>query len=709
MIGLAALFVVAAGLFGATVTDKLSAGGYTPESAQSTQAERFLADNFQAGAPDLVLLVRTPDSVDDPDSSAAAGRLEDRLTAMNGVSSVQSYWNTGAPSLRSEDGRSALITAVFEGDEGDATRLAKDILPTVTGQQDGLEVQATGRAAVNIEDVEQANEDLARAEVIGGPITVLILLLTFGSLVAVGMPLVIAAVSVVGTLALLTALTSVLDVSVFAFNLTTALGFGLAVDYALFIVMRYREELAKGAEVEDALVTTLRTVGKAVLFSAVTVLLALSALFVFPVDFLRSLAATVMGVVVLAALAAVVVLPAVLAVVGRRIDRFNPLRKFTERRQARAAGKPGVWHRIATTVMKRPILIGGVTALLLLLLALPFAHARFGLFDERILPADSPPYAAAERIRADFDGAEISPITVALPGTGADGVEGYATEISRLPNVARVDTVSGSYTDGTQVAPPLEASAAFSKPAGTWLSVVSDVDPNSAESKDLVAAIRSAPAPSEALVGGQAAVLVDTNDALVSRLPLAGLIILVSTFLLLFLFTGSLLIPLKAIVLNLFSLTATFGAMVYIFQDGNLKWLVGEFTATGYLDMTATLLLFCLAFGLSMDYEVFLLSRIKEEYDLSGDNTHAVVAGLENTGRLFTAAALVFASVMVALATSGVSLVKLAGVGMALAVLMDATLIRGVLVPAFMRLLGRANWWAPAPLRRLHERIGMRG
>jgi putative drug exporter of the RND superfamily len=695
--------VFLAGLAASAVTDKLSAGGYAPATAESTRAEQFLSERFGAGAPDLVLVARAPGSVDAPDNAAAGRELTESLERADGVTSVTSYWSAQAPPLRSRDGDSALILAVLDGDEADATRISERLSPDVTGRQGPLSVQATGRGMVNLEDERLAIQDMKSAEVFAGPITAMILLLAFGSLVAVGLPLIIGAIGVVGTLALLVLLSEFLDVSVFALNLTTALGFGLAVDYSLFIVTRFREELGKGHDVPGAIGTTMRTVGRAVLFSAVTVVAALSALLVFPVDFLRSLAYTVMAVVVLAALAAVLVMPAVLAVLGTKLNRFDPLARLRRRWSRRHPDGRGTWHRIATAVMRRPILIGGVTTVLLVLLAVPFTHVKFGLFDERILPADSPPHAAATVIRSEFEPGELNPITVVLPNTG--DVDGYAQRLAALPDVNRVDAATGSYADGQRVSPSGPASTRMTGSAGSWLTVISDADPNSSSAEQLVRDVRATPAPTEPLVGGPAATLVDTKETLTDRLPWAGLIIVVSMFVLLFLFTGSLLIPVKALVLNLLSLTATFGAMVYVFQDGNLQWLVGEFTVTGYVDMTAALLLFCLAFGLSMDYEVFLLSRIKEEYDLSGDNTHAVAWGLEHTGRLFTAAALIFASVMGALVTSGVSLVKLAGLGMALAVLMDATLIRGLLVPAFMRLLGRANWWAPAPLRRLHARI----
>ncbi|MBC6445970.1 MMPL family transporter [Actinokineospora xionganensis] len=702
----AMIFVVLSGLAGGAVTDRLSAGGYTPASADSTQAERLLAENFAAGAPDLVLVAKAAGSVDAPGAVQSGRDLSDRLTRTAGVTSVASYWTTGSPTLRSEDGTTALIAVVLDGDEGDATKLTKTLAPGVTGAQGELTVLATGRAMVNIEDERLATEDLKQAEIVAGPITALILLITFGSLVAVGLPLALGILGVLGTFACLVGLSSVMDVSVFALNLTTALGFGLAVDFSLFMVTRFREELGHGAEVEDAIATTLRTVGRTVVFSAVTVLLSLSALLVFPIDFLRSLAFTVMAVVVFAALAAILVMPALLAVLGDRVNKADPFARL--RRRSKRTVENGLWHRIAMTVMRRPVAVSLVTVIFLAVLAIPFFHVKFGLFDERILPASSEPHAAAAQIRDGFEPGEISPMTVVLPDARGQAVADYASQISRIDHVVRVDAPSGSYVDGSNVTPPGPASAALANESGSWLTVISDLDPNDDDSTRLVAAVREIPAPVQAYVGGPSAALVDTKDALVSALPLAIAIIVVSVLVLLFLFTGSVLIPLKALVLNMLSLSATFGALVYIFQDGHLRWLVGDFTVTGYVDMTATLLLFCLAFGLSMDYEIFLLSRIKEEYDRTGDNTKAVALGLQHTGRLFTAAALIFASVMGALVTSGVSLVKLAGLGMALAVLVDATLIRGLLVPAFMRLLGSANWWAPEPLRKLHQRIGVR-
>ncbi len=358
-----------------------------------------------------------------------------------------------------------------------------------------------------------------------------------------------------------------------------------------------------------------------------------------------------------------------------------------------------------------PIAIGVVAVLVLL--GTPFLGARFGLPDDRVLPESATSRQVQDQIRENFTSLEASALSVVAIGTDPAGaerdaaVDRYAAALSSIDGVARVDAATGSYQDGEQVFEPTAASVRFVGEEGTWLSVVPSIEPISEDGEQLVVDVRSTPAPFETVVAGPSAELVDTKAAITTRLPLALAIIALVTFALLFLMTGSVLVPLKAIVLNLLSLTATFGAMAWIFQDGNLSELLG-FTATGTLDTTMPILMFCIAFGLSMDYEVFLLSRIKEEYDRTGDNRASVAIGLERTGRIVTAAAAILAVVFVAFATSGITFIKMFGVGMALAVIMDATLIRAALVPAFMRLAGAANWWAPAPLRRLHERIGFR-
>ncbi|WP_199896752.1 MMPL family transporter [Streptomyces niger] len=711
----AAVTVAAAG-FGSSVVEHLRNGGYTPEKSESARADRILADRFDAGAPNMVLLVSARLPVGYASVAEAGGALTRDAASRPGVVFAQSFWTTHDPSLRSENGRKALVLVKLAGDEDRATRTAKELVPELTGERGPIEVTVTGQAPVNHLLEKQSDEDLTRAELLAAPLTLLILLAAFGSLVAASLPMLVGVVSVVGTLAVLRLLAGFTDVSLFAMNVTTALGFGLAVDYSLFIVTRYREELARGREVREAIAESLRTAGRTVLFSALTVALSLAALLVFPVYFLQSLAYAGIAVVVLAALTSLLILPAILALIGRRIDRLDVFAPLRRRFAGSGPGsaKASVWHRLVTGVMRRPVLAGTGVAALLVLLALPFGHARFGLTDDRILPRGSSAQLAAESVRSEFDRAATSPVTVVMPGLDPRAEQreltDYARTLSQLPHTVRVDSAAGTWAEGERTAAPGAASAAYAArddDRGTGLSVISDAGANSAQGEDHVRAVRQIPAPSPALVGGEAASLVDTKATLGDRLPWAAAVIAVSMFALLFLFTGSVVVPLKALVINLLSLTASFGAMVHVFQDGHLKWLVGDFVHTGQLEVTVPILMFCVAFGLSMDYTVFLLSRIREKYLVTSDNTRAVVFGIDHTGRLITAAALVVATVLAALATSQLSLLKLLGAGLALAVLVDATLVRGLLVPATMRLLGHANWWAPRPLRKLHDRTGL--
>jgi RND superfamily putative drug exporter len=711
--------LVAAGAFGGSAVTRLKSGGFDDPAAESTRAARVLREQFGAGDPNLVLLVTAKDGrVDDPAVAAAGQALTRRLAAEPDLAQVVSYWASEAPALKSTDGSQALVLARITGDEEDMDTRAAALTGAYARDDPTLRVQVGGQAQVFREVGEQVEADLARAEAIAVPITLLLLMLVFASAVAGALPLAVGGFAIVGTLLVLRALAEVTDVSIYALNLTTALGLGLAIDYSLFIVSRYREELRAGRAEADALVATMRTAGRTVLFSAATVAVSLLALLVFPLYFLRSFGYAGIAVVALAAVGALVVLPALLAVVGRRVDRF---RLPIGRRRAAAAGEPGTgfWHRVATWVMRRPLPIAVAVVAFLVLLGSPFLGVRFGLPDDRVLPAQAQGRQVAEAVRGNFATDEAGALSVVAPGIGdprahlAD-IDGYAVALSRLDGVQRVDALTGTYGDGRRLQGPLTAGAAIAPEArrfaaadGTWLSVVPSVEPGSAAGEDLVAAVRDLPAPLGAQVTGPSAQLVDTKASLFGNLPAAAAVIALVTFALLFLMTGSLVIPAKALVMNLLSLTAVYGAMVYIFQDGHGAGLLG-FTPTGTIDTSMPVLLFCIAFGLSMDYEVFLLSRIKEEHDRTGDTAAAVAAGLERTGRIVTTAAALLAIVFIAFATSEVSFLKLFGVGTALAILVDATLIRALLVPAFMRLAGRANWWAPAPLRRLYARIGLR-
>ncbi|WP_173883308.1 MMPL family transporter [Streptomyces pharetrae] len=713
------LLVTAAALvvavpFGSDVESRLSEGGITVPASESARADELLNTRFESGSPHLVFIAASEAGVDSPEVREEAVALTERLAGARGVVQAASYWTLDkAPALRSKDGRTGLVMVRLAGDEDEIRKTAARIVPDVVGERGPLKVTATGVTAVRMEIEKRSEEDLNKAELLTGPLVLIILLLVFGSVVAASTPLAVGILAVIGSFVVLRLLDMVVQVSVFSVNITTALGLGLAVDYSLFIVTRYREELAHGRTVHAAIGESVRTAGRTVLFSALTVALSLSAMLVFPMYHLRSFAYSGIAVVVLAALGSVIVLPALLAVLGHRVDSLDVRRLFRRNATTTAArtDTAGFWHRLAMAVMRRPLPFALTIAAVLVALGLPFMRAEFGDSDDRVLPASSPAYQGAQVLREEFDNREGSPLNVVLPDidpvSSSGEVADYAQELSTVPGITRVDALTGSYSEGIRIAPPGPASERFEAGKGTWLSVVSDTEPYSERGMELVETLRAQPAPDTVLVGGQAALLVDSKATLADKLPWALGIIALSTLVLLFLFTGSLLIPLKAIVLNLLSLTATFGAMVYVFQDGHLRWLVGDFTVTGMLDIDTPVLMFCVAFGLSMDYEVFLLSRIKEEYRRTGDNVSAVAWGLERTGRLVTAAAALVATVLLAFATSSLTPLKLLGIGLALAVIVDATLVRGILVPAFMRLAGRANWWAPRPLARLHQRIGL--
>ena len=707
VVTLALAFVPLAWLAGSSVDQHLSAGGIDDPGAASSRAAALLERDFSTGEPNLLLLVTArTGSIDDPAVAAAGLALTRRLSTEPGVLQASSYWSLGAaPPLRGRDGRQALVTARIRGDEDTVSHVVAGLAPRYGSDGPLLAVQVGGQAEVDRQIRLVAKHDVGRAESISFPITLLRLVLVFGSVAAAGLPLAVGAVAVVGTLGVLRLITAVTQVSTFALNLTTAMGLALAIDYSLFVVSRYREELRTGGSPELAVVRTLQTAGRTVIFSAFTVGVSLASLLVLPLGYLRSFAYAGIGVVALAALGATVVLPAMLAILGENVEWGRLWRPRVK------AVTQGFWYRRARAVMRRPVPVIVLVVGMLVVLGLPFRGIQLGLSDARVLPTGTPVRDVGEAIRTNFATGGTSTLAVVASCTGDPAARGaaidaYATALSRIPGVSRVDALTGVYSAGRRVRASDMGSRRFGAPDATWLSVVPSVEPLSPAAEAVVRAVRSADAPFPVLVGGATAQLVDTRAAVLDRLPLAFALVAVTTFLLLFLMVGSIVVPLKALALNVLSLSATFGTLVWVFQDGHLSDLLG-FTATGTIAVTTPMLLFCVAFGLSMDYEVFLLSRIKEEYDLGGDNEEAVAVGLERTGRIVTAAAVLLALVYLAFATSGVSVVKVLGIGLALAVLVDAFLIRLTLVPAFMRLLGRANWWAPRSIRRLHLRFGI--
>ncbi|MFF3830042.1 MMPL family transporter [Streptomyces sp. NPDC002458] len=693
---LAALVITALAVFaGSGVADRMGSGGWEAPDAESTYTTQVLEREFPDSQPNLLLLVDGgAASVDDPAVAAEADRLTERLSAEPGIAGVGSYWRTKSPALRSTDGHEAIVAARIEGDEKGAGEILDRIAPAYRGTHGPVEVSVGGPVAVRHEMQSIIQEDLLRAELIALPVTLVLLVMVFGSAIAALLPLGVGIVAILGTNAVLRGITEFTDVSVFAQNLTTALGLGLAIDYALFIVRRFREELAAGADTRVAIGTTLRTAGRTVLFSALTVAVSLAAMMVFPQYFLRSFAYAGIAVVLLAAAAALILLPAALMLLGPRVNSLD-LRRLLRRRGKTASGPveagegPGRgWARFSVLVMRRAPVFAVVTTVGLVLLGLPFLGVKFGTADDRQLPATAESRVVQEHIRDGFPGSPGGGLEVLAEGAASpDQYAAYRERIAALPGVQRVD---GPVTAG----------------GSAYYDVLPEGEAVGQGAQDLVRELRAEPAPFDTSVTGAAAVLVDSKAAIADRLPWAVGIIVVVTLLLVFLLTGSVLIPLQAVVLNALSLTAMFGAVVWVFQDGNLSGVL-SFTSTGDIETTLPVLMFCVAFGLSMDYGVFLLSRIKEEYDRTGDHEHAVTFGLRHTGGLITAAAVILAVVMVAIGTSRVTNTKMLGLGIALAVLMDAMVVRSLLVPAVMKLMGRVTWWAPAPLRAFHQRFGL--
>ncbi|MGH8993976.1 MAG: MMPL family transporter, partial [Acidimicrobiia bacterium] len=625
------------------------------------------------------------------------------------VAGAVSYWTTGAPDLRGRNDH-ALVVAFLRGADDTLVRTADRLNADYVIDDDPvLTTRAGGYAAMFNEIGHRVEKDLQLSEAISLPIILALLVVIFGGLVAAGLPLAIGLLAIVGTFLVLRTLSEVTEVAVYSLSVATALGLGLAIDYGLLLLSRYREEFHGGRDHEDAIAAAVATAGRTILFSGLTVAVSLSALLLFPVAFLRSFAFAGYGVLAVAISGALLVLPAALAALGSK--RVAAGRR---QRRGREAG-PGFWYRAARRVMRRAVPVTVVIVALLLVLGLPMLDASFSLPDHRSLPEGADARRTEEIIDAEFP-ADAGAVLPVVAGVGPGGVEArrpdidrYATTLSRLEGVARVDAATGTYAGGRRVAEAGPASARFVSAAGdgTWLAVTAGVEPVSAAGEHLVKTIRATPSPLEDIgVTGQGAGLVDTKASIGRRLPYALAWMALATFALLFLSLGSVLVSAKAVVLNFLSLTATFGAIVWVFQEGHLSGLLG-FTATGSLELNAMMLLFCIAFGLSMDYEVFLLSRIMEEHHRGADNEEAVARGLDRTGPVVTAAAFLMAIVFGALLISGLSFLKQYGVGLTLAVLLDAFVIRATLVPAVMKLAGNANWWAPAPLRRLHTAVGL--
>jgi uncharacterized membrane protein YdfJ with MMPL/SSD domain len=706
-LGLTLVLVAFAAVWGTGVFAKLSAGdNFTPPASQSQREANQAAQAFGRNDADVVVLYRSATmTVSDPGYRQAVTAALSGLPRAD-IAGVTTYWSTGSPSLVGTDRHATYAVLQLTGADDAARHTTYDAIKTeltpASLAASGVTARVGGTVPMEVAIDNEVTADIAKAEGFSMPVLLILLLVIFGSLAAASLPVAIGGVAILGSFTVLRLLTMATTVSIYSVNIITILGLGLGIDYGLFMVTRFREELHRQPTVEQAVARTVATAGRTVAVSGVTVAVALTSLMLFPEDFLRSMGYGGVATVAVDMLAALTVLPALLAVLGYRV---NALRIRRSLHHAAGDETNGGWYRLAHSVMRRPVVYATVIVIGLLALAAPFLRISWGGTDARTLPAASTVRQVSQTLDRDFPVNSTAPIEalVTLPRAGAaTALDAYLHRIEAIPGVtgAQVTGVRGAGGTGEDV-PPGESIVRVD--IGYAPGTVSSA------ARHIVTQIRDTLPPPGAtvLVGGHTAGLVDELASLGATLPWMALLVGVSTFVLLFLAFGSVVLPLKAIVMNVLSLSATFGVVVWIFQWGHLSGLL-RFTPTGSIDPTMPILMLAIIFGLSMDYEVFLLSRIRERYDQTGDNTASVASGLQRTGGLITSLALLLIIVIGAFSASGITFIKLMGVGMIVALLVDATVVRVLLVPAIMRLLGRANWWAPRPLRRLYARYGIK-
>jgi len=719
IIAVALLVMVATAVFGIPVTRSLSAGGFQDPTSESSHAARLLSDKFARGEMQMFITVTSDAGAQSTAVRAAGTDIVAQLQAFPYVTQVISAWTappSAAAALISKDGKTGLIVIGIAGGDNGGQQHAKALAQQLVHDRNGITVRAGGEAMIYVQVNRQTEKDLLLMESIAVPLSFMVLVWVFGGLLTAALPIAVGGLAILGSMAVLRAVTLFTDVSIFALNLTVAMGLALAIDYTLLIVSRFRDELASGTGREEALIRTMATAGRTVLFSAVTVALSMAAMVLFPMYFLKSFAYAGIVTVVFAMVAAVVVTPAMIVLLGDRLDSWD-VRRLGRRLLGRPEPTPRpvermFWYRSTKFAMRRAIPVGLAIVALLLLLGAPFLGIKWGFPDDRVLPSSLSARQVGDDLRSDFAVNSATNVTVVVPdmnGVTAAELDGYAAALSRVPDVSSVSSPGGTFVNGALVGAPAAGTAI--KDGSAFLTVGSTARLLSPASETQLDRLHAVPGPGghNVQMTGTAQSNRDSSKAISSRLPTVLAVIGAITFVLLFLLTGSVVLPLKALVLNVLSLTAAFGTLVWIFQNGHL----GGFgtAATGTLVADMPVLLFCIAFGLSMDYEVFLISRIREYWLKSrkgnADNDESVALGLARTGRVVTAAALVMSISFAALIASQVSFMRMFGVGLTLAVLADATLVRMLLVPAFMRVLGRVNWWAPKPLARLHKHLGI--
>jgi RND superfamily putative drug exporter len=672
--------ILTAGTVGSLVFSRLDSGGYSDPNSDSYQVYNYLHDTLKIADPNVVVVVDSGDSpINDPAIAAKARLLEAEMAKVSGVTKTLSYWSTGGEkTLAAKDGKAAyiLVYSKAEAFTPESQEMGNYFQKNFDGIRDGLTIYSGGIGVVGNAINKKISKDLAIAEAISIPLTFILLVLVFGAMVASAMPLIVGVSAILGAFFILYLISLITSVSIYALNLTTGMGLGLGIDYALLMVNRFREELHRGKSVEDSIVGMMSSAGKTVFYSGLTVLVTLLSLTFFPLPFLKSFGYAGVSVVAIAVAGALFGLPPILALLGNKVD------KGVIRKSAITHKDDGRWAQTARLVMKRPVAVVLVSLIILGVLAAPIKNIAFSQGDSRILPASNPAAVATALQESRFASNIATVDFVIVNGAGKENeISNYIEEIKKVSGIVSVSNPQAIGNDVRVVA---------------YESML----PRSPEAQELIHDLREIDAPQGTLIGGAAADYTDSQDAIANTLPWALGWIAISVLILLFVFTGSIILPIKAVLLNVMSLTATLGVLTWVFVDGHLQWLVGSFTVTGSLDTSIGILIAVVVFGLSMDYELFLLSRIREEHLLGKSNVESVATGLQRSARIITAAAVLLAVVFAAFITSGVTSIKTMGFGVAFAVLLDATLIRALLVPALMRLLGERNWWAPKAMQR---------
>jgi RND superfamily putative drug exporter len=711
------LFTLLAVLYGRGTAHTLVAGGFVDPSSESSHADALLEEHFRLGTPDIVVSYGHDTlTVDDPAFMQSLSTTLESLRQTEGVERVSSPYGAHPDALVSKDRHLAVVSVRFK-QRGQAAETTFDaVLPKLPAA--GLQHLVGGGIPAARQAQVAAEEDLARAELITLPLVAVLLIVFFRGVVVALLPLLVGGFAVAAALASIRLLTHFGDVSIFAMNIVTFVGLGVAIDYSLFMTSRFRDELALGKTVQQAVERTLQTSGRTIAYSGAAVAVSLMALFVFPLMLLRSVALAGSLVVLMSLVGALVLLPAMLALLGPRIEWLRIGKRRT------GAGGSRAWARVAQVVMRWPVAVTVVVTAFLVVLGLPFLHVRPAVAGASSLPEQSEARRVAELLdsgRFPAEAAEPVQVFAQLPNPvlsarGLSSLEQYVTRLRGIPNVQRIDAVVG----GQRSAPTEQLVAALAGPGAgrvrqdlrqlaqgndTVVRIGLSVEPDSDRAEATILAIRQLkPKDMKINVTSPAARVRDLKHALFGRLPWALSLIGLATFVVLFMAFGSLIMPIKAIVMNILSLTASFGALVFIFQEGRFQGLLG-FRSPGNIEMTVPVVMFAVVFGLAMDYELFLLSHIREAYDQTGDTRASVARGLERTGQLITRAALLLVAVMVGFISADMLLVKEMGVGMAVAVIVDATIVRALLVPASMRLLGGYNWWAPPRLAALWRRL----